>query len=470
MKKVICIGGSDSSLGAGIELDQRILSNLGANFLTIATAYTFQTHQEFIKADFVDPEILKQKLKESFPEYPCIVKIGMIGSFDNLKILYDFFSIRKDFIILDPILYSTTGAPLLENIGLNFLKEHFFSLVDLLTPNLNELRILLGENSDPKNFFQFGVKSVFLKGGHFNGEGDFINDYFFSRDEEFIISTKKIKRNIPTRGTGCALAASLAFGLSIDLPLKDALIFAKIYFTKNFRNASFENSAFIIKPNNVFGDGLTSDDMPFLNFGEMKFPDLGMERLQLYPIVDRADFLKKLLGVKICQLRIKDLEREDLEAEIKKGIEISKELGINLFINDYFELAKKHNAFGVHLGQEDLLKYDRNELLESGLRLGISTHSYFELATALGYHPSYVAFGPIYFTTLKAMQFSPQGVEKLKIIRKLVKLPLVAIGGITLEKLDEILEGGVDFISVISDISKNSDPSERVKKWIGALQ
>jgi thiamine-phosphate pyrophosphorylase len=68
------------------------------------------------------------------------------------------------------------------------------------------------------------------------------------------------------------------------------------------------------------------------------------------------------------------------------------------------------------------------------------------------------------------MQFSPQGIEKLKIIRKLVKLPLVAIGGITLEKLDEILEGEVDIISVISDISKNSDPSERVKKWIGALQ
>ncbi|MFI5391389.1 MAG: thiamine phosphate synthase, partial [Bacteriovoracales bacterium] len=268
----------------------------------------------------------------------------------------------------------------------------------------------------------------------------------------------------------CALAASLAFGLSIDLPLKEALIFAKIYFTKNFRNASFENSAFVIKPKDSFGDGLTSEDMPFLNFGEIKFPELGMESLELYPIVERADFLNKLLGVKIAQLRIKDLRGKELEFEIKKGIEISKELGINLFINDYFELAKKHSAFGVHLGQEDLFKYDRNELLKSGLRLGISTHSYFELATALGYRPSYVAFGPIYFTTLKKMQFSPQGIEKLKIIRKLVKLPLVAIGGITLEKLEEILEGGADFISVISDISKNPDPSERVRKWIGALQ
>jgi hydroxymethylpyrimidine kinase / phosphomethylpyrimidine kinase / thiamine-phosphate diphosphorylase len=470
MKKVICIGGSDSSLGAGIELDQRILSNLEANFETVTTAYTFQTHQEFINADFVDPEILKGRLLESFPESPCIVKIGMIGSFDNLKVLYDFFSKRKDFIILDPILYSTTGAPLLEKIGLNFFKEHFFSLVDLLTPNLNELRILLGEDGDPKDFFQFGVKNVLLKGGHFNGEDNLIHDYFFSCDEDIIISTKRIKRNFSTRGTGCALAASLAFGLSIDLPLKEALIFAKIYFTKNFRNATFENSAFVIKPKDSFGDGLTSEDMPFLNFGEIKFPELGMENLELYPIVERADFLNKLLGVKIAQLRIKDLRGKELEFEIKKGIEISKELGINLFINDYFELAKKHSAFGVHLGQEDLFKYDRNELLKSGLRLGISTHSYFELATALGYQPSYVAFGPIYFTTLKKMQFSPQGIEKLKIIRKLVKLPLVAIGGITLEKLEEILEGGADFISVISDISKNPDPSERVRKWIGALQ
>ncbi len=466
MKKIIIIGGSDSSGGAGIELDKRILSNLGANFSCISTATTWQTHTDFLKAEFVSEESLKRQLQDAFPETSSIVKIGMIGSFKNLKILFDFFSKRKDFIILDPILFSTTGGELLEKEGISFLKKYFFPLVGILTPNLVELKILLDGATNP---LDLGVENVLLKGGHAESKDDFIYDYFYSQKEQFCISSKKINRDYSTRGTGCALASSLAFGLSTGLNLKDALIFAKINLSKNLRQAVFDKSVFVMNPRGVFTEDLKSCDMPFVNLGDGKFADLDIESLEIYPIVDRSDFLKKLSGIKIAQLRIKDLTGPDLENEIKKGIEISNLLGIKLFINDYFELAKKYNAFGIHLGQEDLAKYDRLELLKSGLRLGISTHSYFELALCLGYGPSYVAFGPIYFTTLKAMSFAPQGTEKLKIIRKLVDLPLVAIGGITLERVGEVLEADVDFISVVSDISKHFDPTLRVNQWLSAL-
>lgn len=464
MKKIIAIGGSDSSGGAGIELDRRILSQLGANFSCISTAVTWQTHSEFLKAEFVSEESLISQILEAFPEDPCIVKIGMIGSFNNLKIIFDFLSKRKDFIILDPILFSSSGGELLEKEGILFFKKHFFSMVDLLTPNLKELEIL-GE--DP---LSLGVKNVLIKGGHAENDEDFVHDYFYSQEEKFKISSIKIKRDFSTRGTGCALASSLAFGLSTGLPLKEALIFAKINLSKNLRQAIFEKSAFVMHPNGTFSDDLQPCDMPLVNLGHGKFLDLEIETVEVYPIVERADFLKQLSGVKIAQLRIKDLTGIDLEAEINKGIKISNQLGIKLFINDYFELAKKYNAFGIHLGQEDLENYERTDLLESGLRLGISTHSFFELAKCLGFGPSYVAFGPIYFTTLKAMSFSPQGIEKLKVVRKLVDLPLVAIGGITLEKANEVLDAEVDFISVVSDISKHFDPKERVGQWLSALQ
>jgi hydroxymethylpyrimidine kinase / phosphomethylpyrimidine kinase / thiamine-phosphate diphosphorylase len=470
MKKVICVGGNDSSGGAGLDLDKRILSNLRANFTCVATANTIQTHKEFLKSNFVDQQFLKEQLQEAFPKDSCIVKIGMIGSFENLKILFEFLSNRKDFIILDPILFSTTGGELLEKDGISFLKKYFFPLVDLLTPNLDELSLLLDGDTNPRELFKFGIKNILLKGGHEQGSKEFVDDYFFSRDGEFKISSIKIKRDYSTRGTGCALASALAFGLSSGISLKEALIFAKINLSKNLRLASFDQDVFVMYPNKPFEMDLKSSDMPFVNLGLGKFPDLGIDRIQVYPIVDRADFLKKLEGIKIAQLRIKDLSGDELEVEIKKAIEISNLLGIKLFINDYFHLAKKYKAFGIHLGQEDLPKYDRLDLLESGLRLGISTHSYFELAIALGYKPSYIAFGPIYFTTLKAMSFAPQGVEKLKIIRKLVEVPLVAIGGITLEGVDEVLDAQVDFISVVSDISKHLDPSVRVKQWLGALQ
>lgn len=469
MKKVICVGGYDSSGGAGLDLDNRILSNLGANFSCVATANTIQTHKEFLKANFVDKNFLREQLQENFPKDSCIVKIGMIGSFENLKILHDFLSMRKDFIILDPILFSTTGGELLEKEGISFLKKYFFPLVDLLTPNLEELSLLLNGDANPHELFKFGIKNILLKGGHEEGSKDFVDDYFFSNNEEFKISSIKIKRDYSTRGTGCALASALAFGLSTGLTLKESLIFAKINLSKNLRLASFDQDVFVMYPNIPFEQDLKSPDMPSVNLGVGKFPDLGIERVQIYPIVDRADFLKKLVGIKIAQLRIKDLSGYELEVEIKNAIEISNQLGIKLFINDYFELAKKYKAFGIHLGQEDLARYDRLDLLESGLRLGISTHSYFELAVALGYKSSYIAFGPIYFTNLKAMSFAPQGVEKLKIIRKLVEFPLVAIGGISLEGVDEVLDAQVDFISVVSDISKHLDPSFRVKQWLSAL-
>ena len=470
MKKIICIGGSDPSGGAGIELDQRILSNLSANFSCITTAITSQTHKEFFKAGFVSQKFLRKQLKDNFPSEPCIVKIGMIGSLKNLEILYDFLSNRKDFIILDPILYSTTGGELLEKEGISFLKKYFFPMVDLLTPNLLELRILLDEKSDPRDFIKLGVKNVLLKGGHAESYKEFVEDFFYSKDAQFCISSKKIIRKYSTRGTGCALASSVAFGLSTDLSLKDAIIFGKVNLTKNLRLATIDQGVYVIHPKGTFLDDLTASDMPSIDPSKGEFLDLGIPPTQVYPIVNRADLLKKLVGVKIAQLRIKDLSGDDLESEIKKGIEISSQMGINLFINDYFDLAKKYEAFGIHLGQEDLGKFDRLNLLESGLRLGISTHSYFELAIALGYRPSYVAFGPIFFTTLKAMNFAPQGIEILKIIRKLVELPLVAIGGISLERVGEILPGEADFISVVSDISNHLDPTLRVKQWHEALQ
>ncbi len=470
MKKIICIGGSDSSGGAGIELDERILSNLGGYFSIISTSQTFQTHKDFISAKHIPPSILTQRLSECFVEGPCIVKIGMIGTFENLKVLFEFLSKREDFIILDPIFYSSSGGELFQKEGVTFLKEKFFPKVNLLTPNLNELKFLLGENPDPHHFFGFGIENILLKGGHFQNDTNLIDDYFFSPNEDFIISTSKINREYATRGTGCALASSIAFGLSTGLSLKDAIIFAKINFSRIFRKARFEEEVFILDPILPFEEDIIPADMPFIKNANGNFPKLDIFGRGVYPIVDRAKSLMNLKGVKIAQLRVKDLKGSDLENEIKLGIKVANSLGIKLFINDYFEIARKYHAFGIHLGQEDLLKYEKRELIESGIRLGISTHSFFELAFALGFSPSYIAFGPIYFTNLKAMSFAPQGIEKLKLMRKLVEIPFVAIGGITLEVLPEILTGKPEFISVVSDISKNPDPANRVKEWIGALE
>ena len=103
----------------------------------------------------------------------------------------------------------------------------------------------------------------------------------------------------------------------------------------------------------------------------------------------------------------------------------------------------------------------------AGLTLGLSTHDDEELATALRYEPDYVALGPIYPTTLKAMRFAPQGLERIgKWKRRIGAIQLVAIGGITLERAPGVFAAGADSIAVVSDVTQNADPDKRVRDWL----
>lgn len=134
-------------------------------------------------------------------------------------------------------------------------------------------------------------------------------------------------------------------------------------------------------------------------------------RLGLYPVVDSVDWIARLLdwGVSTLQLRIKDPQATDLEQQIQQAIELGRRYQARLFINDYWQLAIKHGAYGVHLGQEDIQTADLDALRQAGLRLGISTHDAAELAEALALKPSYVALGHIFPTQTKEMPSQPQG-------------------------------------------------------------
>ncbi len=99
--------------------------------------------------------------------------------------------------------------------------------------------------------------------------------------------------------------------------------------------------------------------------------------------------------------------------------------------------------------------------------LGLSTHDDAELDNALRFNPDYVALGPIYPTTLKVMPFAPQGLDKLGVWKKRIgNVPLIAIGGITLEQAPAVFRAGADSIAVVSDVTKNSDPDARVRAWL----
>ena len=135
-------------------------------------------------------------------------------------------------------------------------------------------------------------------------------------------------------------------------------------------------------------------------------------RLGLYPVVDSVQWIERLLdaGVRTLQLR--------------------RRYNARLFINDYWRLAIKHQAYGVHLGQEDLQATDLDAIRTAGLRLGVSTHDDMEIDVALAARPSYIALGHVFPTQTKQMPSAPQGLEQLaRHVERLVDYPTVAIGG-----------------------------------------
>ncbi|MCI1900744.1 MAG: thiamine phosphate synthase [Enterobacter sp.] len=182
--------------------------------------------------------------------------------------------------------------------------------------------------------------------------------------------------------------------------------------------------------------------------------------LGLYPVVDSVEWIARLLnaGVKTLQLRIKDKTDAEVEGEVLTAIELGRRFDARLFINDYWQLAIKHQAYGVHLGQEDLETTDFNAIRHAGLRLGVSTHDDMEIDIALAARPSYIALGHVFPTQTKQMPSSPQGLEQLaRHIERLADYPTVAIGGISLDRAPAVLKTGVGSIAVVSAITQAAD-------------
>ncbi|NQY59207.1 thiamine phosphate synthase [Cognatishimia sp.] len=188
-----------------------------------------------------------------------------------------------------------------------------------------------------------------------------------------------------------------------------------------------------------------------------------------YPIFDDVAWIKRLvpLGIELVQLRIKDQSEGVIRAQILEAQEICREHNCALVINDYWQLAIELECDWVHLGQEDLDDADVGAIKAAGLKLGLSTHDGPELARALEQEPDYVALGPVYPTILKKMKWHQQGLGKVSEWKELVgEVPLVAIGGMSVERATGAFEAGADIVSAVTDITLNEDPEARIKAWL----
>ncbi|HAD73837.1 MAG: thiamine phosphate synthase [Alphaproteobacteria bacterium] len=190
---------------------------------------------------------------------------------------------------------------------------------------------------------------------------------------------------------------------------------------------------------------------------------------RFYPIFDSPEWLERMLplGLKLVQLRFKTRDGEALRKAITTAQALCDAHDCILVVNDYWREAIDAGCSFVHLGQEDLDLADIPALRRAGIKLGISTHDGDELERALSLMPDYVALGPVYPTILKKMKWHQQGLERVtEWKRRVGDVPLVGIGGMSVERAAGVFEAGADIVSVVTDITLNDAPEARLQQWL----
>jgi|SRR5215813_1928524 len=199
----------------------------------------------------------------------------------------------------------------------------------------------------------------------------------------------------------------------------------------------------------------------------------------LYVILDAAllatpeiEIAKKLsdAGVRLFQYRNKrGSPRELLQASSLLAGELAGR-GALFFVNDRPDIAYLSGASGAHIGQKDLPAAESRAVMGQGRLLGISTHNLEQFRAADETDADYIALGPVFETDSKMNHDPVVGTDMIRKARKLTQKPIVAIGGITLDRAKDVMEAGADSVAVISDILRAADPGKRALQFLNLLE
>jgi thiamine-phosphate pyrophosphorylase len=199
---------------------------------------------------------------------------------------------------------------------------------------------------------------------------------------------------------------------------------------------------------------------------------------RLYVILDAAlltfpetECAEKLAaaGVRLLQYRNKRASARELFESSKRLSSLLIPPGVTFVVNDRADIALAAEASGVHVGQEDLGVEAARSVLGAGKLLGVSTHNLEQFKEAAATTADYVAVGPVFSTSTKANPDPVVGIELIRQVRSLTDKPIVAIGGITLERAAEVIRAGADSVAVISDILLAPNPGVRARQYIELL-
>jgi hydroxymethylpyrimidine kinase/phosphomethylpyrimidine kinase/thiamine-phosphate diphosphorylase len=488
---VWCVGGADSFAHTGLPSDICTGQDLDCHVESIMTATSEKNSQN---GNLLEPISLSrfneqwQTLLDDLP--PDAIKIGFLPSAEIVKVCSTWLErLKADYpnvlVVFDPVMVSGSNRNDLAKADFEAdLLASLLPYVDVITPTLREFERLTGLSGKQSitdlqaqlaAYFYASPCRWLIKGDR--TEAGKMTDWLVSQTSIVGFSGDKLARQ-NADGKGGTLSMALASFIAHGYDVFDAMTMAKAYL-----NAALKSTLKIDEKTEQFGlPGwpLQIESLPIImtphkcsNAPHLSFAKMDLNKMGLYPVVDTIAWLTLVLkqGIKLAQLRIKNPNDPELEGKIQQAIALGKKYNAQVFINDYWQQAITFGAYGVHLGQEDLDLADLSAIQEAGLRLGISTHGYYEIARAQSIQPSYIALGHIFPTQTKDMPSQPQGVKRLAHYARLLKghYPTVAIGGIDAERLPLVARTGVTSVALVTAITKADDPEAATRSLMASL-
>ena len=188
-----------------------------------------------------------------------------------------------------------------------------------------------------------------------------------------------------------------------------------------------------------------------------------------YSALPLSDMVRRVLdaGVTFIQYREKGKTRREVYEEAVRLRELTRSFNAVFMVNDHADIALAVDADGVHLGQDDLPLKEARTIMGSRI-VGISTHSLEQAQEAAAGGADYIGFGPIFETTTKDAGV-PKGIDILKTIKQNVSIPVVAIGGIGIESVSDVMSSGADCVAVATAICRG-DITANARTFVQILQ
>jgi len=477
------IAGLDSGGGAGLSADQRAADAMGVHLCSVAAALTAQNSVAVDAVFPVPPEQLDAQLAALAEDLPPVaIKTGLLGGVEQLRVVTRWVDRLRErgpvALVVDPVLRASTGASFANDELLRAYRDELLPRATVVTPNRREADRLVGEGCPQQQAPLLRVQTVCITGG--DDGGALAADWLLSLQASgWLTLPRREARN--HHGTGCCFATALAAALARGFVPADAAVLAKMLTTSGLSNgASPGAGAGPVRPSAGFITDASLLPALFDNPPTAWPAGRDGPRVEgVYGITDSGAQAAALFdaGLATVQLRLKRADGESgaawhtrLAAEVRPARDAARRHGATFIVNDHWRAALTLGVDFVHLGQEDLLALDTTERADlaqaraRGLRLGLSSHSLWELARCVAWQPDYVACGPVWPTLTKAMPWHPQGLDNLAWWAAMSPLPVVGIGGVlTPEQLVQVASCGASAGCVVRGLSQRP-----VREWLDA--